>query len=52
MYASQIENHIKNIQWWEEKNKYKETDVEYPIDFEIQMVEHIKQGDILEVSDD
>lgn len=47
-----LENTLAYLKWWEEKNKDKDAEIEYPIDFEQEMVESIKQGDILEVEDD
>ena len=50
MYPSQIDKLKKEVEWWENKNEGKE--VIYDVDFEIEMVEHVKHGDILEVDDD
>ena len=55
MTNSQVEAQIKYIQWWEDKNEDKENSLEYDIDFEAEVVEHITQGETLqtmEVTDD
>lgn len=55
MTNPQVEAHIKYIKWWEEKNEDKENSLEYDIDFEHEVVEHISQGETLqtmEVTDD
>ena len=50
MYPSQINKLQKEVEWWENKNEGKE--VIYDLDFEIEMVEHVKHGEILEVDND
>ena len=51
----QVEAYIKNAQWWEEKNEDKERSLEYDLDFEHEIVEHIYFGDTIQptgVTDD
>lgn len=43
---------LNNIKWWEDKNEGKERNIEYDLDFESEMVQHITKGDILEVAQD
>jgi len=40
---------IKNIEWWDEKNQDKERCIQYDVDFEHEVVEHITHGELLEV---
>lgn len=38
---------LSNIKWWEDKNEGKDRNIEYDLDFEHEVVEHIAQGDVL-----
>lgn len=49
---SKIDSIIADLKWWEEKNKYKDADVEYPLDFKHEMVESVQQGEMLEIQND
>ena len=40
---------LEYLKWWDEKNEDKERNLEYDLDFEHEVVEHIAQGEMLEV---
>lgn len=47
-----INYEINSIKWWDEKNEGKDKSLEYDLDFEHEIVEHIAHGEILEVHQD
>ena len=52
MDNDKVDSLLAYLKWWDEKNEDKDRNIEYDLDFEHEVVEHISQGDILEVQQD
>lgn len=42
------ESLLAYLKWWDEKNEDKERCIEYDLDFEHEVVEHIAQGETIQ----
>ena len=53
--TKKVDSLLAYLKWWDEKNEDKENNLEYDIDFETEVVQHISQGETIqtmEVTDD
>lgn len=48
MGDDKVNSLLAYLKWWDEKNEDKDRNIEYDLDFEHEVVEHISQGDTLQ----
>lgn len=48
MDKDKVDSLLAYLKWWDEKNEDKDRNIEYDLDFEHEVVEHIAHGDTLQ----